>query len=222
MDLKKEYENLYQHWLKEFQQAELTNLNQKLFEKYGKLLNSVDNHQENESDIIKSQVFETYKKNLNFLYEDLLKMRELKIVNTALALKEIDIDNVIEAEKLLYQNLVSSIKGFNKVKAISKFEGGEQLKIEEIIKPKTDKEPEIIESELSIKEKNSIISEIISDQKEEQVDFTLLRFIKKTPPLVGIDLINYGPFEEEDIAYIPSQNANILVLEKFAEKIEIS
>ena len=152
MDLKRDYENLYQHWLIEFQQVDLTKLNQKLFDKYSKLLNSIDNHQENETDNIKFQVFESYKKNIKYLYEDLLRMRELKIINTALALKEINIGN---------------------------------------------------------------------EQKKEQVDLTLLRFIRKTPPLVGIDLINYGPFEEEDIAYIPSQNAVILVLEKFAEKVEI-
>lgn len=221
MDFKSDYERLYQHWLKEFQQVELTKLNQKLFDKYNNLLNSIDNHQENETDNIRFQVYKSYKKNLNYLSEDLLKMRELKIINTALALKEINIGNVIEAEKLLYQNLVSSIKGYKKVKAISIFEGGEELKTEEVIESKVEIEQEVTQSELSVKEKESIISEIVNEQKTEQADFILLRFKKKTPPLVGIDLINYGPFEEEDIAYIPSQNANILVLEKFAEKIEI-
>ena len=220
MDFKSDYESMYQHWLKEFQQVELTKLNQKLFDKYNNLLNSIDNHQEIETDNIRFQVFKSYKKNLTYLSEDFLRMRELKIINTALALKEINLDNVIEAEKLLYQNLVSSVKGYKKVKAISIFEGGEELKTQEVIESKVEIEPEITQSEL-IKEKESIISEIVNKQKTEQADFILLRFIKKTPPLVGIDLINYGPFEEEDIAYVPSQNGNILVLEKFAEKIEI-
>jgi len=219
MNIKIEYEDLFQHWLKEYQQVELTKLNQKLFDKYNTLLNSLNKHQENETDSIRFELFETYKKNINYLCEDLLKMRELKIINSALGLKEINLDNVIEAEKLLYQNLVSSIKGYKKVKAISTFDGGEKLKTKEIIKSKVEIEPEITQSELS--KEDSIISDIVNEQKAEQVDFILLRFLKKTPPLVGIDLINYGPFEEEDIAYIPSQNANILVLEKFAEIIEI-
>ncbi|MFW9940045.1 MAG: hypothetical protein ACFFFT_03330 [Candidatus Thorarchaeota archaeon] len=219
MNLEKDYEDLYQHWLKEFQQVELTRLDQKLFDKYNTLLNSLNNHQEYETNSIKFELFGTYKKNINYLSEDLLKMRELKIINSALVLKEINLDNVIEAEKLLYQNLIGSIKGYKKVKAISTFSGGEELKIKEQIKFKDELEPEVDQSEVSIEE--SIISEIANEQKVEQVEFTLLRFLKKTPPLVGIDLINYGPFEEEDIAYIPSQNANILVLEKFAEKVEI-
>ena len=66
------------------------------------------------------------------------------------------------------------------------------------------------------------ISEIVAKQDKEEVDFIVLKFIKKTPPLVGIDLINYGPFEEGDLASIPSQNAKILMLEKFAEKVDVT
>ena len=43
----------------------------------------------------------------------------------------------------------------------------------------------------------------------------------KTPPLVGIDLINYGPFEKEDVANLPKENVKILISENFVEKIEI-
>jgi DNA replication initiation complex subunit (GINS family) len=148
-------------------------------------------------------------------------MRELKIINTALVLKELNLENVLEAEKLLYQNIVSSIKGYRKVKAISIFEGQEVSKPEEQIQIEDDRVPEIDDTEPII-EKESEISETIIIQEREKLDFMLLRFIKKTPPLVGIDLINYGPFEQEDLASIPSQNAKILILEKFAEKVDIS
>ena len=144
-------------------------------------------------------------------------MRELKIINTALVLKDLNLENVLEAEKLLYQNLVSSIKGYRKVKAISLFEGQEIIKPEEEIPiefiPET-AELEIIEEEKS--------ESVIKPENKEEVDFIILRFLKKTPPLVGIDLINYGPFEKEDLASIPTQNAKILILEKFAEKVHLS
>lgn len=221
MDLEKEYEKLYQHWLHEFEQPNLTDLNRKLFDQYTNVLKSVDTHQEDETDTIKFKVFESYKNNITFLYEDLQKMRDLKIINTALVLKELNLENVLEAEKLLYQNIVSSIKGYRKVKAISIFEGQEVSKPEEQIQIEDDRVPEIDDTEPII-EKESEISETIIIQEREKLDFMLLRFIKKTPPLVGIDLINYGPFEQEDLASIPSQNAKILILEKFAEKVDIS
>ena len=67
---------------------------------------------------------------------------------------------------------------------------------------------------------NKVEEQFIS--KGEEFDYILIRFLKKTPPLVGIDLINYGPFQKEDLAYMPSKNAKILLNEKFAEKIEPS
>ena len=222
MDLKKDYEKIYQQWLNEFNQTDLTNLNQELFVQYTTLLKSIDNHHEAESDTLKFKVFETYKNNIRFIYEDLLKIRELKIINNALTLKEINTNNVIEAEKLLYQNLVSSIKGYRKVKAISIFEGDEGIKPEEIIKPEEQVVSETDKLEPSISEEEHEISEIVAKQDKEEVDFIILKFIKKTPPLVGIDLINYGPFEEGDLASIPSQNAKILLLEKFAEKVDVT
>ena len=221
MDLEKEYKKLYQHWLHEFEQPNLTDLNRKHLDQYTTLLKSIDTHQEDETDTIKFKLFESYKNNITFLYEDLQKMRELKIINTALVLKELDLEDVLEAEKLLYQNLVSSIKGYRKVKAISIFEGQEVIEPEEEILIQEDTVPEIEETETII-EKELEISEAVIKKEREELDFMLLRFIKKTPPLVGIDLINYGPFEEEDLASIPSQNAKILILEKFAEKVDIS
>ena len=41
------------------------------------------------------------------------------------------------------------------------------------------------------------------------------------PPLVGIDGINYGPFQANDIANMPHKNAKILIYEKLAEEIEV-
>jgi DNA replication initiation complex subunit (GINS family) len=221
MDLKKDYEKLYQHWLDEFQQTKLTVLNQEVFDNYKKVLNYVNNHSEDSKNIVRFQVFETYKQNLNYLFDDLLKIREIKITNSALALKDIELDIIIEAEKLLYQNLISSIKGYKKVKAVSIFQDTEGLKVDEIIKDKSTEKGEIEESEISLKINEAITPPVSKEEPGEQFDFILLRFLKKTPPLVGIDLLNYGPFEKEDIAFIPSQNANILIFEKFAEEVKV-
>ncbi|MFX1278587.1 MAG: hypothetical protein ACFFA3_04170 [Promethearchaeota archaeon] len=222
MDLEKDYEDMFQQWKDEFEQVELTKLNRNLFDHYTNLLKTIEDHQEPEKDIIKFKLFEAYKNNLKYLYEDLLKIRELKIINSALALKEIDLDNVIEAEKLLYQNLVSSIKGYRKVKAISMFEGEEITQPEEIIKPEEQVVSEIDKPETPSREIEAKILDTVIIPEKEEVDFIILKFIKETPPLVGIDLINYGPFKEGDLASIPSQNAKILLLEKFAEKVDIT
>ncbi|MFX0038245.1 MAG: hypothetical protein ACFFCY_00870 [Promethearchaeota archaeon] len=221
MDLRKEYEKLYQQWLEEFQDIDLTPITQDIFNEYKKLLDFINNYQEEKKSEVKDQILATYKDNLNYLFKDFLKIREFKIISSALALKEINLNNVIEAEKLLYENLVSSIKGYKKVKAISLY--GEDIEFQDN-KIKKDEEIEsmVEETPISKKEKISGVFEVKKKVVKEKINYTLIRFLKKTPPLVGIDLINYGPFEEEDIANLPQKNAKILILEKFAEKIEIN
>jgi len=147
-----------------------------------------------------------------------MKIREIKILNSTLALQEIEINNLIEPEKLFYQNLVSAIKGFKKVKASSIY--AESPIIEEAIIKKAHAE-ELENIENHNQEIVDLVSEYIAKEKTDQYNYILVRFLKKTPALVGIDLLNYGPFEKENIAYLPYENAKILLFEKFADRIEL-
>ncbi|MCK4479724.1 MAG: hypothetical protein KAV01_04280 [Candidatus Lokiarchaeota archaeon] len=221
MDLQIDYEKLYQQWLEEFQQTSLTKLNQKLFNYYKENLNFINNYEEENLNELKDHLLKSYKDNLNFLFNDFLKLREVKIINFALALKEINLNNVFEAEKLLYQNLVSTIKGFKKVKSLSLFEQESKSNLEGLIESEIVTKKSIAEVSISNKKEETIVSESNEVIDKEKIDYTLVRFLKKTPPLVGIDLINYGPFEKEDIANLPQKNAKILIYEKFVEKIEL-
>lgn len=208
MDLQKEYEKLYQHWLNEFQNIDLTAIDQEDFNGYKKILEFINEYQEESKDDLKDQILKSYKDNLNYLFKDLLEIREMKIINSALAIKEINLNNLTEAEKLLYENLVSSIKGYKKLKATSLYEEDEHKFIEE--------------APISREVKTSKIQESIKKADKDKVKYVLVRFLKKTPPLVGVDLVNYGPFEEEDLANLPYKNAKILIIERFAEKIDIN
>ncbi len=220
MELQKEYEKLYQHWLREFQNTALTEFRQEIFTEYKKIVDYINDYQEMDKDELKQRVFESYKENLNYLFNDFLKIRELKIINSALILNEINLDNVIEAEKLLYENLVSSIKGYKKVKAFSLYEKDQALP-DKPIEIKTEKSSSVNEPSLTIEEKTSKLPDSTIKADQEKIIYTLVRFLRNTPPLVGVDLINYGPFEKEDIVNLPQKNAKILIVEKFAEKIEV-
>ncbi len=217
MNLKKDYEKLYNHWLEEFQQLDLTILTQEILHDCKQILTQINNYQEETRDKLKEQLLMSYKNNINFLFNDFLKIRKGKLINSALALKEIDLGKVIEAEKLLFQNLIVAIKGYKKVKAISLYDEEEKFKLAELMELKDDATLEINQNEELISQKELADSEIIY----EEVKYLLVRFLKRTPPLVGIDLINHGPFEKEDIANLPIKNAKILIYEKFAEEIEL-
>jgi len=229
MDLKKDYNRLYQHWLNEFEQADLTRLTEESFQNYKSYIKTVNDYEVDKKNELESQLLESYKENFNFLFNDFLKIRELKIINSALALQDINLDYVIEAEKLFYQNLVSSIKGFKKLKALSVYEEEDLIKVESVLQQDESITSKLQETDRNIQEIKDIIQEepkedlkLILNDKASNYKYTVIRFLKKTPPLVGIDLINYGPFEENDIANMPYKNAKILIFEKFAEKVDVS
>ncbi len=99
--------------------------------------------------------------------------------------------------------------------------------------PLPEKENVIIEPTLveKVKDEEKIIAPIgdiseksktIQTKQLAQYKYTLIRFTNPSPPIVGIDGFNYGPFQEDDIANLPYKNSKILIFEKFAEKIDIT
>jgi DNA replication factor GINS len=58
-------------------------------------------------------------------------------------------------------------------------------------------------------------------EKEEKPKKILLRFVQEIPAIVGSDMKTYGPFEPEDIATLPSENARILIKQGVAMEVEV-
>ena len=268
MKIENNYEELYAHWSKEFSQTEISALPQDLFENYKEIYNYFQNLSIEEKDPLKGDILREYRENFLFLFEDLLKMRELKILNHALALKQIVMDHLFDAEQIFYRQLVNAIKGFEKVKRISALQGidmsaqyesaeeaisealevssedalaleskknkkegvGQDFEKKVTNKIQTRKKEEVEEAEEVEEKEKEPEREPLKDKKkkkkkakkESKLEYNLIRFLKNTPALVGVDLINYGPFHKEDIAFLPKINAEILLIEKFAEKIELS
>ncbi len=79
---------------------------------------------------------------------------------------------------------------------------------------------EILESMLS--NQQPVIKEIPKTIKTEEKPSTnkLIRFIHPTPQFVTPDLKIYGPFEKEDMCFIPEKVANTLIKKKRAEEMK--
>lgn len=54
-------------------------------------------------------------------------------------------------------------------------------------------------------------SVVESAQRSESERSTIVRFLKHTNELVGLDHRRYGPFETEDVASIPAASADLLI-----------
>jgi len=229
MNLKTDYQNLYQHWLKEFKQSDLTPLSQENFDYYRKSVDYITKFELEGKHNVEIQLLKSYKYGFKYLFNDFLKIREVKLLNAALILQEIDYNNVFEAEKLFYQKLISAIKGFKKLKTLVLYEEDQPIELNKVLEDeKVSVEPSREESpakEVSKSTEGDIeqdTSVYIQPEQAAQYKYTLIRFTKPSPPLVGIDLINYGPFQENDIANMPYKNAKILIYEKLAEKIDVT
>jgi DNA replication factor GINS len=59
-------------------------------------------------------------------------------------------------------------------------------------------------------------------EKEVKQRMTVLRFVQGIPALVGADMKTYGPFGPEDIATLPSENAQILIKQGMAMEVDLT
>lgn len=67
--------------------------------------------------------------------------------------------------------------------------------------------------------KPEIKQEIKPEQNTEPKTNKLIRFVRPVPKFVGPELENYGPFEEDDIAKLPTKIADVLINKTRAEEI---
>jgi DNA replication factor GINS len=68
--------------------------------------------------------------------------------------------------------------------------------------------------------KNVLRGRLSRIERQEKPKKTLLRFVQEIPAIIGSDMKTYGPFEPEDIATLPSENARILVKQGVAVEVE--
>jgi hypothetical protein len=54
---------------------------------------------------------------------------------------------------------------------------------------------------------------------EKQLDYVLIRILGDVPELVGEDLRIYGPFKNQEVVNLPKNNAEIIISERKAEKL---
>jgi len=67
-----------------------------------------------------------------------------------------------------------------------------------------------------------IVSGRLSSSTLDKPRKRVLRFLKDTPSLIGSDLKIYGPFQPQDVASVPAENAKILVKQGVAVEVEVT
>jgi len=71
----------------------------------------------------------------------------------------------------------------------------------------------------------ALLKEIMSGRLQrvspEKPSKRVLRFLKETPAIIGADMNTYGPFQPQDVASLPAENAKILTKQGVAVEVEV-
>lgn len=206
------YSNLMAQWQTECNWQELRKLSDDEFETYLKFQKQIHDleHEAPPKDVDDTTRKIIWELKLNsgkiidFLINDLLDLRQEKIIRMCRDLEIIDESLLTSTEYEFYKNVMSAFKGYRKMRnAYSVIADACQI------------EPEIEESAAFCQVEG--YSDNISSTK---VEYSLMRVLKEIESIVGFDSCIYGPFKKEDIALIPKINAKILEKEKLIELID--
>jgi len=145
--------------------------------------------------------------NIKKILRELYERREKKIIGMAIdasrsSVSLIETTNLLKEEKRIFDELVSLFDKYRKGLLYHMLEGMQPNVKEEGPNPYAQPitEPE--------------------EKKEESKTIKMIRFLTAVPKFVGEDLEVYGPFEENDMANLPSEIANVLISKERAEEMK--
>ena len=142
--------------------------------------------------------------NIRRILKDLYDKREKKVIGMALDKSRtksnvMDTSALLNEEKMLFESLVALFDKFR----------------QEILYSLLNESVPAIEERKAENEK----MERAEEKSEARKDTKLVRFVHAVPKFVGKELEEYGPFEEDDIANLPNEIADVLMLKGRAEEI---
>lgn len=143
--------------------------------------------------------------NIKKIMKEIYERREKKIISMALNKSRtksniIDTSKLLKEESMFFQQIVDVLDSFRTGIILNMFD----LKQPFIEQPKMEKQ-----EEASGEEKTESV------QKETK----LVRFMHSVPKFIGKELEAYGPFEEEDMAALPNEIADVLISKGRAEEV---
>jgi len=139
-------------------------------------------------------------KNVDYILNDLLAIRQEKIIELCKNIDVIDQSLLTLSEQDFSRNLLSAFKGYQKTKQYHNA---------------------IAESCIE-DEKNEDSDEVCGPESvaSEKLEYCDIRILKDAPSLVGADFVIYGPFQKEDIVRLPKKSAQIMEKERIVEILE--
>ena len=156
--------------------------------------------------------------NARRIIKGIYERREKKVLNIALTKSRtksdvIDTSSFLDNERRFFDEIVKVLDVFRN-EVIDNVIEGKQISALTIESKKINK---VADEDAQIK---SGTNPVAVENKEKVKNIKLVRFLYAVPKFVGKELEEYGPFEEEDIANLPSDIADILIGKGRVEEIK--
>jgi len=144
---------------------------------------------------ITKKILEKRLERIQYVINDLIKIRTNKIIKKVLNKEEISV-NLAREESNLYDRMKQVY----------------DIYLKEIFSPK----------DVAYTDIQGILGVKAEDAEEEEVELVAIRFLKATKQAIqGLDGKIYGPFEPDDVCFLPKENAIGFVKQSIAEDIKI-
>lgn len=174
--------------------------------------------------------------NIKKIVGDLYSKREKKILNLALDKSRtkssiVDSQSFLRQEKEFFDELVNLLDSSREKVVESLDFGSENQKksLEEFHKPEENNKLDLNLQKETKEAVGTAAKEDISDgpitiepkkNHSEEKTTKLIRFSNAVPKFIGLEGEEYGPFDEEDVASLPSPIADLLIKKERAEEME--
>jgi DNA replication initiation complex subunit (GINS family) len=196
------YERLHRAWEKEREKPELQNIPDEFLRemrRYSEELNKTPTDQ----GTLTGSITKKEKGFVGQMLRELTETRLRKVVTKELGGEPIDAQAMTPEEQRLHANLRQLLLSYRQGADIPepKMEAPTAVRV-----PEPAKAPR---------------PSIPSPHEAPEGDFVVVRFLKPLPAIMGVDMKAYGPFDPEDVASIPRQNAVNLIRRGIAKLVDI-
>jgi DNA replication factor GINS len=196
------YNHLYAAWKREIVDASLGGLPPDFYGKISDYLRRINEENKLDQKSVKLNLLKHENQNVELMLQELLDLRYKKIIKSITKKQRVPVELLTTQENKIAETFAT----FS----------------EEYLKFRKDLEQGQIAS-------SSPIKVVIKTDTKPSAPFNMpaqkrltVRFVKNIPAIMGADMKSYGPFNAEDVASLPTLNAQILIKQGLAVLIEVS
>ena len=195
------YTKLHDAWENEIKREELQNIADDFLhemKKYTIQLNKTTTNPET----LSGRLTQTERNYANQMLKEIIEKRLDKIIKSELNGLPINAQAMTPEEQKLHSNLRQLLINYKQVSEITILKDIQQQTQPTLQKTRKPLQP-------------------ASTYEEKRTELLLVRFLKPLPAIMGIDMKAYGPFQPEELANIPKQNAENLIKRGIAQKVSV-